>query len=170
MKTVPLQQESFARQYEDTALIDAPPEAVFAFVAAPARLSSHMTKPSWMMGGGRMDVTLDEGQGRKVGAHIRVSGKAFGIALYLDEVVTIYEPPHRKAWETVGDIRLLVIGHYRMTVGATPQEGRTLLRVRIEYDLPTSNAWLGRLFGGMYATWCVQRMLKDARAHLHPSP
>ena len=112
-----------------------------------------------------MHVSVDDGRGQKIGSHIRLSGKVFGITLYLDEVVTRHQPPRLKTWETVGDLRLLVIGHYRMSVEVEPRDGQSLLRVSIDYDLPPTNVWLGRLFGGTYAKWCVQQMTKGARGH-----
>lgn len=124
-----------------------------------------MTRPSWMMGGGRMDISADEGRGQKVGSHIRMRGKAFRIKMFLDEVVTQYDPPHVKVWETVGDIRLLVIGHYRMSVRVEAQNGHSLFRVSIDYDLPSKNAWLGRLLGRMYAKWCVNKIIEDVQAY-----
>lgn len=74
------------------------------------------------MGGGRMETMVDEGRGQKIGSHIRLSGKAFGISVALDEVVTRYEPPRFKTWETVGTPKLLVIGHYRMGIEITPRD------------------------------------------------
>ena len=110
-----------------------------------------------------MDVAVDAGRGQKVGSHIRLSGTAFGMKLFLDEVVTRHEPPSIKTWETVGDLRLLVVGHYGMGIEITPQGSDSLMRVYIDYDLPTTNVWLGRLFGGMYAKWCVAQMIGGAQ-------
>jgi hypothetical protein len=53
-------------------LIPAPPEQVFAFVDDHSRFSSHMSQSSWMMGGGRMSIELDEAKGQAVGSHIRL--------------------------------------------------------------------------------------------------
>ena len=130
-----------------------------------ARFSSHMSQSSWLMGGGRMIVAVDESQGQKIGSHIRLSGKVLGIKLFLDEVVTHYDQPHLKVWETIGDLKLLVIGHYRMGIELKPQPAGSLLRVFIDYDWPKNNAWLGRLFGGVYAKWCVNQMLKGVNGH-----
>lgn len=160
-----LEKKELARHYEDRSLINARAEELFAYIDDYTHLSSHMSESSWMMGGGRMNTSVDEGNGQRVGSHIRLSGKAFGIRLFLDEVVTRREPPFIKIWDTVGDLRLLIIGHYRMGIEVEPQEGNSWLRVYIDYDLPTTNAWLGWLFGGIYAEWCVQQMLKDTRNH-----
>lgn len=166
---IPTEKRTFDRQYEESAIIDASPEEVFAVVDDHAALSAHMAEPSLMMGGGRMETSVDEGGGQKVGSHIRMKGKAFGLSLFLDEVVTEYEPPYRKVWETVGDLRLLVIGHYRWSNIIELRGGRSLLRVSFEYDLPSSNAWLGRLLGGMYAKWCVRQMITTARDNTNAS-
>ena len=73
---------------ERSTFIDGSPEEVFGFVDDHARFSSHMTDSSWMMAGGRMNVELDDGKGRAVGSHIRLSGRVLGVRLHLDEVIT----------------------------------------------------------------------------------
>ena len=107
-----------------------------------------------------METQIDEGKGQKVGSHIRMEGKVFGINLFLDEVVTEHTPPSRKVWKTVGNSKLLVIGNYQMEISLIPENGKTKLKVFIDYDLPTGGLrLLGYLFGGMYARWCVKQML-----------
>lgn len=161
---------STARHYKESTAIPASAERVFDFVDDHSRFSSHMSQPSWMMGGGRMDVQIDADGGQAVGSHIRLSGNVLGIHLFLDEVVTQHEPPYRKVWETVGALRLLVIGHYRMGLEITPQNGGSSLKVSIHYELPASpgTRWLGYLFGGMYAKWCVRQMLQGVREYFGP--
>lgn len=155
------------RYYEESVLIPAFAEDVFSFIDDHSRLSAHMARPSWMMGGGRMEAHTDERRGQKVGSHIRLSGKALGIRLFLDEVVAEYEPPYRKTWQTVGDVNLLVIGHYRMGFVVGAENGSSRLTVFIDYELPQSprTRWLGYLFGRIYAIWCVRQMLKSARQY-----
>lgn len=121
-----------------------------------------MSQGSWIMGGGSMETETDDGKGQAVGSHIRLIGKAFGIKLFLDEVVTLREPPHRKVWETVGTPKLLVIGSYRMGLDIDEEDGMSRLRVFIDYNLPSGiSRLLGYLFGRAYAKWCVQQMIKD---------
>ena len=114
-----------------------------------------------------MSVDAGEGNGQAVGSQIRIDGGVFGLRLFLDEVVTRREPPFHKEWETVGTPRLLVIGAYRMGVHIAAENSGSSLRVFIDYDLPTGWAtyWLGRVFGGVYAKWCVRQMLAGASAH-----
>ncbi len=151
------------RHYEESVPIQAAPKTLFAFVDNHSHLSSHMGRSSWMMGGGRMKTETDEGRGRTVGSHIRMSGNVLGIKLFLDEVIIQREPPRLKVWETIGTPRLLVIGQYRMGLEISDENGISRLRVFIDYGLPAKNAWLGKLFGGVYAKWCVRQMLQSAR-------
>lgn len=149
------------RHYEDSLNVSASPEDLFAFVDDFRRFSSHMSESSWMMGGGKMDISLDEGQGKKVGSLVRMGGKIFGIYLSLEEAVTEHDPPRAKAWKTVGRSNLLVIGHYHMRLVIQRLGDKvSVLRVSIDYELPTQNVWLGKLFGQMYAKWCVQQMIQ----------
>ena len=123
-----------------------------------------MSGSSWMMGGGSMSIEVDEGRGRRVGSRIRLAGTVCGVALSVEEIVTEHRPPHAKTWETIGTPRLLVVGAYRMGFDLTPRGEHSLLRVFIDYELPTGlvGHWLGRLLGGFYAKWCTQRMVEDA--------
>ena len=137
---------------------------LFAHLDDHARLSSHMSKSSWMMAGGRMAIEVDEGHGQRVGSHIRIAGSVLGINLTVDEAVIERDPPRRKVWETTGVPRLLVIGHYRMGFEIIPTADAARLRVFIDYSLPAGplSRWLGYLFAGSYARWCTERMVGDA--------
>jgi hypothetical protein len=155
----------YAEHAEYTKVIPATLEAVFNRLDDHARLSKHMSKRSWKMGWGKMDTVLDERRGRAAGSHIVLSGRVFGVRLYLDEVVIEYAPPFRKRWETVGQPRLLVIGPYRMGFELLPAGTDARLRVLIDYELPKTgiSRWLGWIFGPSYARWCVRQMAEDAQ-------
>ena len=115
-----------------------------------------------------METELDEGRGRKVGSRIRLSGRVFGVELWVEETVTERNPSRRKVWETTGASKLFfVIGHYRMGFELSPQGNGSMLRVFIEYALPDRGLarWVGRLFGRYYARWCTQQMVDDAVEH-----
>jgi len=154
----------YERHSEGTAQIAASAADVFAFIDDHKRLASHMDKSSWMTGGGRMSVMIDSRRGQAVGSHITMSGRAFGLRIFLDEVVTSHEPPHRKTWETVGAPKLVVVGRYGMGFDIRERGDVSSLRVWIDYDLPPQR-WLGRLFGSAYAKWCVSQMINDTRDH-----
>lgn len=157
-------------RYECSGIVTAPVERVFAHIDDHARLSSHMSESSWMMGGSRMEIELDDGRGQKIGSRIRLAGRVFGVELSVEEVVTERIPPRRKVWETTGSPKLLVIDHYRMGFELSPHGADSMLRVFIEYALPARAParWLGRLFGGYYARWCTQRIVEDAVKHFAP--
>ena len=155
----------FDRRYECTGLVPAAPDRLFLLLDEHARLASHMSESSWVMGGGSMRVETDEGAGRRPGSVIRLRGTALGIAVDVEEIVVEHDPPRRKVWQTVGSPRLLVIGHYRMGFELTPRDSSSELKVFIEYDLPRRgiSRWLGHLFGGWYARWCTRSMVADAQ-------
>ncbi len=152
------------RHFEDNGVIFAPPEKVFDYADDHSNFSAHMAKSSMMMGGGSMKTEVDEGKGQRIGSHIRMKGKVFGVSLYLDEIITRREPPKLKVWETVGSPKLLVIGSYEMGLEISPYNSDSNLKVFINYELPNSKTrWLGHLFGSIYAKWCVQQMIRGVR-------
>ena len=153
------------KHYEASAAIGARPDELFAYADDPLRLAGHMGQSSPLMRGGHVDVRLDAARGQAAGSHIVMAGRAFGFELFLDEVVDEREPPRRKTWHTVGEPRLVVIGHYRMGFEITPDGGQARMRVFIDYGVPERRRWLGRLFGPAYARWCARRMVLDARKH-----
>jgi hypothetical protein len=154
----------YPRHEEAAGQVRAGVQDVFGFLDDHARVASHMSKPSLMMGGGKMATILDEARGRQVGSRITVRGRVFGLWLSLVERVIERVPPSRKVWETEGEPRLLVIGAYRMGFELSPGS-LTTVRVWIDYDLPSAGLarLVGKLLGSWYARWCVRRMLGDAR-------
>ena len=85
----------FTRHNESTAQVRASPEELFQRLDDHSQLSGHMSKSSWMMGGGSERRRRMTG-GRSVGSHIRLSGRILGMQLYVDEVVTQRNPPFEK--------------------------------------------------------------------------
>ena len=163
---------SLPLQHTSEGVVPASVDRVFAHLDDHARLASHMERSSWMLGGGQMHVELDAEGGQAVGSRIAMSGRAFGFRLAMEEVVTERRPPLRKAWETRGTPRLLVIGTYRMGFDLEPVAIGSRLRVFIDYALPDSGLGrvLGRFFGSAYARWCTQRMVDDAVSYFSKSP
>lgn len=153
--------------FECSRIVQARARELFEHADDHTRLSSHMSQSSVSTAGARMTIEVDEGRGRAIGSRIRLIGRALGIRLFVEEVVTERDPPHRKVWETVGQPRLLVIGHYRMGYDIAPQSDGSRFRVFIDYALPeaTPARWFGRMFGGFYARWCTRRMVNDAVAY-----
>lgn len=149
--------------YSENREILVPPIKVFEYLDDHQNLFEHMGKSSWMMGGGKMKM-------EKENSHIKMTGRAFGLPVELDEVITVYDPPKSKVWETVGTPKLWVIGHYQMGFKIEEKNKGSQVEVFVKYDLPKSNTWLGKLFGQIYAKWCVQQMLASVTNHFHTPP
>ena len=153
--------------HQKEAIIAASRAEVFAYLDDQTRLAAHMEKRSMMMLGGRMTYAFDAGEGRAVGSVIRMGGHFLGLSLVVVEVVTERTLPISKTWETRGPQRLLIIDGYVMGFETRAITQGTGARVYIDYRLPSSlpGRWLGLLFAGFYARWCVARMLDDAQKH-----
>lgn len=95
-----------------------------------------------------------------------MTGRVLGLDLWIEEVVTAYEPPRRKVWETRGEPRLLVIDRYRMGFTIDPAARGSRLAVFIDYRRPRQGVGrvLGPLLGRSYAAWWTRRIVQDARA------
>jgi hypothetical protein len=114
-----------------------------------------------------MDIHIDDGGARSVGSKFGFTGSLLGIPLSVEEIVTERDPPRQKAWITVNEPTLWVIGRHRMGFSIIPHSGSSVLTVFIGYDLPQRFGirWLGWLLGGFYAKWCTNRMAGDAARH-----
>lgn len=155
------------RSYEARAFVGATPAQVFDFLDDHQRLVSHMSQSSWSMGGGRMTLTADAGQGRVVGSRLRLTGRAFGIHLDVEEEIVERAPSRRKIWRTIGEPRLLIIGQYKLGFELAPAVNGTQARIFIDYELPTGSLarWAGLALASAYAKWCVDRMIGDTVRH-----
>ncbi|WP_294178703.1 SRPBCC family protein [uncultured Schumannella sp.] len=152
---------AYARHAETTVEIAAPASELFAFLDDHHNLSSHMSNPSSpMMGGGQMELILDEGKGRVLGSHVVMRGSAFGLRLFVDEIVATRTPPITKSWKTVAE-RLIVIGAYTLGFTIAGNGTESKLTVWIDYNLPRRGRLWGLIGGKTYANWCV-RQIADA--------
>lgn len=160
-ETVPLEFTAHVEKHIELAL---DPVDLFDALDDHARLSGHMAETSWMMGGGRMRLELDERQGRAVGSLMKVEGSAFGLRLSLAERVTERVPPKRKVWETCGTTDLVVIGDYRMGFDIAGRDGGSHLTIWVDFARSPKHPLLSHLLGRSYARWCVDQMLGSAKA------
>ena len=161
----------YSRHHEESVLVPSTPDEIYTFADDHKNFASHMNKPSWMMGGASIETKVDEGKGQRVGSHIKMRGKVFGFNLFLDEVITKHSPPHLKEWETVGNINLLVIDHYKLGFKIISEAEHSKLTIYIDYNLPKSffPQLLGLLFGSVYAKWCVRQMINGVDTHFKTS-
>ena len=161
----------YAHHFESRVHVDAPPKALFDELDDQERLSAHMMKSSAMMAGSVMQFEFDERRGRAVGSRMRLFGNVLGVSLDVVEAVTERDPPRRKAWETLGEPRLLVIGPYRMGFEILAEDSGSALTVFIDYDEPSGALrFFGKAFGGLYARWCTRSMARGAAAHFKRTP
>jgi hypothetical protein len=154
------------RHEEARCEVRASPADVFDHIDRPERLSSHMSRKSWRLGGGSMSIETDAQGGRAVGSHIWQNGRMLGLSLRVECVVSKRIPNQAKEWETVGTPSLLVVGPYRMSVGIVPRKHHCVVTIAIDYGMPSSG-WeriLGSAFGPIYARWCVRQMARDLAA------
>ncbi len=142
-------------------------EDVFALLDDPKSFGRHMEQRSVMMLGSSMSYKLDGAEGRAIGSVIEMNGAILGITLHVEEVVIERLPPHSKAWATRGLVQLIVIGPYKMGFRIQPKAVGCRLSVTIDYNLPHGSVGrvLGRLFGDIYARWCVRQITGDDRLH-----
>ena len=154
---------ALARHEEAQCDVAATPAAVFDHIDQPERLSAHMSRKSWQLGGTSMSIDTDAAGGRAEDSHIRLRGRMLGIVLEVESVVVKRIPGELKEWETVGTPRLVIIGAYRMMVRIAPHNGGSRVTVAIDYALPR-RAWervIANAVGPMYARWCVRQMARD---------
>ena len=127
-------------------------------------LGAHMTRASWMRAGSRMRYEFDDARGRRVGARVRLHGSILGLPLDIEERVVERLPPVRKAWQTIGHPRMLVLAHYRMGFSIAPFVGGCRATVFIDYAPAEAGIarWLSRITAAYYARWCVRSMTGQA--------
>lgn len=152
----------YQKHYEDSTVIPASARNVFEYVDDHANYYSHVIKFA-RMAGGHMDLQMDDGCGKSVGSHIRLSGEVLGKSLSLEEVVTRREYPRVKTWETVGIPKFLIVGQYQYNIQIEPQNNGSTLHVSFDYDPPKQSGWIRRLIGGVYAKLCAKEMTQVTR-------
>ena len=83
----------FPYGHETIVAIHAPAHEVFDYVDDHSRLSSHMTRRSWMMGGASMAIETDSGRARVVGSKLKLHGTVLGIRLPGFDRICVAEQP-----------------------------------------------------------------------------
>ncbi|MBW9116402.1 SRPBCC family protein [Rhizobium cauense] len=162
--------------YEDSATstidLQAPPQQVFAFLDDPTVVVAHMQKPSLMMLGATTEYDVDPGKGQAVGSIVKMRGKVLGMELLVEEIITEWQPPWRKSWQTLGRPKLLVIDSYHMDFVIRPitQGCRVTVKIQYSYSRSPVGSWLGGIPAKAYARWCVAKITSEAgnRFPQHP--
>jgi hypothetical protein len=149
----------YPHHLEDSVILQATPESLFSFLDDHRNLGAHMSGgKSAMLGMGGMTLKLDGQRGKKMGAHIVMTGSAFGFKLFIDEIVSERQVSVRKSWETLRS-EIVVIGHYRLGFLLAAEKNGTRVTVQIDYENSATHPILSFLGGKLYAKWCVRQML-----------
>lgn len=151
-----------------TITIQAAPEKVFTQMDDFSKTGMHMSESSMMMMGSKLKLEQLSLNSSGLGAKYRWYGKMMGMTIDFEEVVTKWEPPKLKEWETIGEAQIIIMRWYRMGFEITASENGTIVTMSIAYEPP--NDWfyklLSFLFGPLYCNWCLNNMLNDTKKSL----
>lgn len=103
-----------------------------------------------------------------VGAKYRWHGKMTGMTMDFSETVTKWQPRKLKEWETVGQLKIIIMSWYRMGFEITPVENEINAKLSISYLPPKELFYklLSFLFTKWYCNWCLINMLNDTKKNL----
>lgn len=152
------------RRIERTAIINAKPKDVFAFMDDIRNTGKHMTENSAAMAGSKLHLEWLTDHKTGLGTKYRWTGKVVGMKMVFTVEVTKWIEGKQKVWGTVGDAKMIVIDWFEMDLIMAPEkDGKSKAKLGIYYT-KNSGLW-GFLFGKWYSKWCVKSMLRDTRKH-----
>lgn len=128
----------------------------------------HMSDISMMMMGSKLKLERLSPNGTGLGAKYRWFGKMMGMTMDFSEMVTKWEPPALKEWETLGNAQIIIMSWYRMWFEITPAENGTTTKISISYlpPIPWYYKILVFFFAKWYCDWCLNNMLNDTKKAL----
>ncbi|HEX8041300.1 MAG TPA: hypothetical protein VF490_19265 [Chryseosolibacter sp.] len=123
----------------------------------------HMTQPSMMMMGGKLDLKFLTQSHTGPGTRYRWTGKMMGMKIDFTVEVTKWIHGREKTWETIGSARLIIYSWYQMHLSLTEHAGSTTAELSIAYKRPEGIFYriLSFLLADWYCRWCLKRMLED---------
>jgi hypothetical protein len=149
-------------------LIHLTPKKVFAQMDDFSKTGMHMTEGSMMMMGSKLALQQLSSNSTGVDAKYRWYGKIMGMSMDFSEVVTKWQPPILKEWETFGDAKMIIMSWYRMWFEIIPTENGTTAKISISYLPPKQ--WFYKIlsffFANWYCNWCLNNMLNDSKSNL----
>ena len=152
------------RRIERTAIINAKPKDVFAFMDDIRNTGKHMTESSGAMAGSKLKIEWLSDHKTGLGTKYRWTGKVVGMKMDFTVEVTKWIEGKEKVWGTIGDAKMIVIDWFEMDLIMAPEkDGKSKAKLGIYYT-KNSGLW-GFLFGKWYSKWCVKSMLRDTRKH-----
>ncbi|WP_276363817.1 SRPBCC family protein [Daejeonella sp. H1SJ63] len=149
-------------------LIHSPPDKVFRQLDNFSKTGMHMSQSSMMMMGSKLKLEQLSTHSSGVGAKYRWYGNMMGMPLDFTEVVTQWQPPLLKAWETFGNAKIIIMSWYRMWFEILPNEKGSIVKLSISYLPPKDWFYkiLSFLFARWYCNWCLNNMLHDTKNNL----
>lgn len=149
-------------------LIKSTPEIVFWQMDDFSKTGMHMSKSSMMIMGSKFQLDQLSNNSSGFGARYRWYGKMAGLPIDFSELVTKWQPPLLKEWETIGDAKIIIMSWYRMWFELSPLENSTIAKLSISYLPPKQwfYKFLSFLFANMYCNWCLKNMLEDTKKTL----
>ena len=149
-------------------LIRSTPEKVFAQMDDFSKTGMHMNESSMMMMGSKLNLEQLSINPTGVNAKYRWYGRMMGMTMDFCEIVTKWQPPVLKEWETVGEAQIIIMSWYRMWFEIAPAENGSKAKLSISYLPPKQWYYkiLSFLFAGWYCNWCLNNMLNDSKSSL----
>jgi hypothetical protein len=157
------------RTISKTEVYNAAPSQVFKCIDDLGITGMHMIKSSSMMMWGKLDIVFLTENHTGVGSRYKWTGKMMGLYMDFTVEVTKWVPGVEKAWETIGDARLIIYSWYRMQLVITEIPGGvSQAELSISYKRPVKVFYklLSFLFADWYCKWCLKKMLGDAKIAL----
>ena len=133
-----------------------------------SKTGMHMSESSMMMMGSKLKLEQLSINSTGVGAKYRWYGKMMGMTMDFSEIVTKWQTPQLKEWETVGEAKMIIMSWYRMWFEITPAENGTITKISISYLPPKELFYkiLSFFFANWYCNWCLNNMLNDTKKNL----
>lgn len=149
-------------------LINSTTEKVFSQMDDFSKTGMHMSESSMMMMGSKLKLEQLSTMATGVGAKYRWYGKMMGMTIDFSEVVTKWQPPLLKEWETIGDAQIIIMSWYRMWFEILPDRHGTRAKLSISYLPPKEWYYkiLSFFFVRWYCNWCLNNMLNDTKKAL----
>lgn len=153
------------KSFKRTEIINGNVNEVFSFMDDINNTGMHMTKSNAPMFGGKLKLEWLSDFKKGLGSKYRWTGKVLWFKLDFTAEVTKWEPGKEKVWESVGEVKMIVLSWYKMYLIFTPlEENKTQTELGIYYLRPVGSL-PAFLLSRLYAIWCVKSMLKDTRKH-----
>ncbi len=149
-------------------MIRADPKRVFAYMDEIGNTGMHMTKSSMPMMGSSLHLQQLTEHTTGLGSKSRWYGKVLGFTMDFTVVVTKWIEGKEKIWETVGNVRMIILSWYRMRLVLSPVGPYTNAELDIEYEMPRNIFFriLAFILTPWYASWCIGSMLRDSKTAL----